>query len=104
MNIFINIEWEKPFYASNKTPETLKEEFDKCLVYKIQCAKIISETSFVIKMELKKQVKTKNKTSPRVFLTLSNSLRTNISNTDRFFKISTISIIAKRRMIVSQLM
>ena len=45
VNIFINIEWEKPFYASNKTPETLKEEFDKCLVYKIQCAKIISETS-----------------------------------------------------------
>lgn len=44
MNIFINIEWEKPFYASNKTPGTLKE-FDKCLVYKIQCAKIMIETS-----------------------------------------------------------
>ena len=39
VNIFINIEWEKPFYASNKTPETLKEEFDKCWYVKFTVQK-----------------------------------------------------------------
>ena len=71
---------------------------------KVNGTKIINETSFVMNIELKKQVKTKNSTSPRVFFTLFNSLRTNISKTDRFFKISTKTIITKRRMIVSQLM
>ena len=64
---------------------------------------IINETSFVMNIELKKQVKTKNKTRVRVFPTSFNSLRTNISKTDRFFNISTISIMIKRRIIVSQL-
>jgi hypothetical protein len=43
--------------------------------------KIISETSFVMKMELKKQVKTRIKTSPRVCRILVNSFRTNLSKT-----------------------
>ena len=66
--------------------------------------KIINETSFVMNIELKKQVKTKNNTRARVFFTLSNSLRTNISKTDRFFRISTKTIMTKRSVIVSQLM
>ena len=65
--------------------------------------KIISETSLVMKMELKKHVKTKTKTSPRTSPILVNSLRTKISKTARFFKISTIIMITKSNMIVSQL-
>ena len=64
---------------------------------------IIKETSFVINIELKKQVKISKTTSSRVFLTLINNLRTIISKTDRFFKISTTIIITKSNMIVSQL-
>ena len=65
--------------------------------------KIIKETSLVINMELKKQVNTKNNTKLLVFLTLISNLRTNISKTDKFFKISTISIIIKSNIIVYQL-
>ena len=64
--------------------------------------KIINETSFVMNIELKKQVNTKNKTSPRLSLTFFNSFRTKISKTDRFFKISTINMMIKRSIIVSQ--
>jgi hypothetical protein len=64
---------------------------------------IIKETSLVMNMEVKKHVKTKNKTSPRVFLTLTNNLRTKISKMDKFLRISTISIITNSNMIVSQL-
>lgn len=39
MNIFVNTEWKKPFYASNKTPGTLKEEFDKCWYIKFSVQK-----------------------------------------------------------------
>ena len=66
--------------------------------------KIINETSLVMNIELKKQVKTNNKTSSRVFRILANNLRTNISKIDKFFKTSTIIIITKSNMIVSQLM
>ena len=64
---------------------------------------IIKETSFVMNIELKKQMKTKNKTRPRVVSILVNNLRTKISKTDRFFKTSTIIIMTKSKIIVSQL-
>ena len=65
--------------------------------------KTINETSFVMNIELKKQMKTKRKTRLRVVLILTNSLRTRISKTARFLRISTITIITKSNMIVSQL-
>ena len=65
--------------------------------------KMINETSLVMKIELKKQVKTKTMTNPRVFETLANSFLTNLSKMAKFFKISTMSIIKKSNMIVSQL-
>ena len=65
--------------------------------------KIINATSLVINIELKKQANTKNNTKLRVFLTLISNLRTNISKTDKFFKISTNNIIRKSNIIVSQL-
>jgi len=65
--------------------------------------KIINETSLVMKIELKKQVKTKTMTNPRVFETFTNSFLTNRSKMAKFFKISTISIITKSNMIVYQL-
>lgn len=65
--------------------------------------KMINETSLVMKIELKKQVKTKTMTNSRVFETLTNSFLTNLSKMAKFFKISTISIIKKSNIIVSQL-
>jgi hypothetical protein len=64
---------------------------------------IIKETSLVMNMEVKKHVKTKNKTSPLVFLTLTNNLRTNISKIDKFLRTSTMNMITKSNIIVSQL-
>ena len=64
---------------------------------------MIKETSFVMKTELKKQTKTSIETSPRVFPIFESNFRTNISKTARFFKISTITIITKSKIIVSQL-
>jgi hypothetical protein len=65
---------------------------------------MINETSLVMNMDVKKHVKTKKKTSWRAFPILVNSLRTTISKTDRFLRISTMTMITKSNMIVSQLM
>ena len=64
---------------------------------------MIKETSFVMNIELKKQAKTSMKTSPRAVEILVKSLRTRISKTARFFKISTKIIIKKSNAIVCQL-
>ena len=66
--------------------------------------KIINDTSLVMKIELKKQMKTNINTRPRVLLILTSNFRTKISKMARFFKTSTISIIAKSNIMVSQLM
>ena len=66
--------------------------------------KIIKETSFVMKIELKKQMKTNAKTNNRALFILFRSFRTNISKIAKFFKTSTTTIITKSKMIVSQLM
>ncbi len=63
----------------------------------------IKETSFVMKIELKKVINTNTKTSIRVFAVLVNSLLTSSSNTARFFKTSTIILITNNSMMVSQL-
>jgi hypothetical protein len=65
--------------------------------------KIIKETSLVINIELKKHVKTSTETRPLVFLTLTNNFRTNISKIDKFLRTSTMTMITKSNMIVSQL-
>jgi hypothetical protein len=65
--------------------------------------KIIKETSLVINIELKNTMKTKMKSRLYVFPILTNNLRTNISKIAKFFKISTTTMIAKSKMIVSQL-
>jgi hypothetical protein len=64
---------------------------------------MIKETSFVMNIELKKQMNTKIKTSSRAFPILANNFLTKISKIAKFFKISTITIITKSRIIVSQL-
>ena len=65
---------------------------------------MIKETSLVMNIDVKKHVKTKKKTSSRALPILANSLRTTISKTDRFLRISTMTMITKSNMIVSQLM
>ena len=64
---------------------------------------MIKETSFVMNIELKKQAKTKINTNSRVFEILASSFLTNISKIAKFLRISTTSIIAKSRIMVSQL-
>ena len=49
----------------------------------------------MINIALKKQVNTKNSTSEREFPTLISNLRTRISKTDKFLRISTNIIITK---------
>ena len=66
--------------------------------------KMINDTSLVIKIELKKHIKTNINTRPLVLLILTSNFRTSISKMARFFKTSTTSIITKSNIIVSQLM
>ena len=64
---------------------------------------IISDTSFVMKMELMKDMSISIETSCLVFPIFTSSFRISFSNTARFFSISTINIIINSSMIVSQL-
>ena len=66
--------------------------------------KMINDTSLVIKIELKKHIKTNINTRPLVLLILTSNFRTSISKMARFFKTSTTSIITKSNIMVSQLM
>lgn len=89
--------------VSKLTVNMIKSSLSTFLNAKIvNGTKIINETSFVMNIELKEQVKTKKRTRVRVLATLTNSFLTKISKIDRFFKISTIIIITKRSAIVSQ--
>ena len=63
----------------------------------------IKETSFVMNIELKKHMKTRTETSSRAFPILVINLRSKISKTAKFLRISTITIITKSNIIVSQL-
>ena len=69
----------------------------------VKGTKTINETSLVMNIEEKKQVKVRKHTRVRESFTFANNLRTSISKTARFFKISTTSIMAKSSKIVSQL-